>query len=623
MVGTGSFDADDLTDPTVGQSRQVDRAAAVAAVYPAISRLAVIGDRRTAAVVAGDGSIQWLCLPNFDGATVFGSLLDAACGGYWRLGPAVPSFGRQAYIENTNIAVTRWTTETGELELVDAMLFPDEQRAAAAESERLVLRRLRCRWGSTVCALELAPRDRFGAAPLIRRVPDGFELRLAGQTLRLWTSRPDPNPLRATFTLSAGEELWAIFGIGRNPAMWTIEAANRALEEAIECWRERAQCFRRAGRQRQGVMRAALAIELLSFAPSGALVAAATNSLPERIGGDRNYDYRNSWIRDASLAMATLSAVGDVESAERYLRWIATLGSSSEMPVQVLYRVNGGTRIKQRDNHKLSGYRGSRPVKFGNHAYRQRQIDCLGYLADCAVIYLIEGGRWAPEYWRVLCRIADYTTRSWRKPSHGIWERSHRRHYVSSKVMSWTALKRTLDFAERSGDDGNLRRWRTALGEIHAEVMERGWSEELQAFRQHYDADTLDASTLLIPLMGFLPPDHARVVATVRRIEQELTVGGLVHRFRPEDSDLSLAEFEGAFLPCCFWLAAVYAMMGREQDAEEMLRRIEQLTGDTGLLSEEADSRSGELLGNIPMIFSHAEYARAILQLERRWPTNL
>ncbi|MGA7260205.1 MAG: glycoside hydrolase family 15 protein, partial [Stellaceae bacterium] len=367
----------------------------------------------------------------------------------------------------------------------------------------------------------------------------------------------------------------------------------------------------------------ALAIELLSFAPTGALAAAATSSLPERIGGDRNYDYRYAWIRDASMAIATLSVLGDVESAERYLSWLSRLGSSTEMPLQVLYRVDGGTDIEEQSRDDLTGYCHSSPVRFGNHAYRQRQIDCYGYLADCAVIYLDQGGRWAPEYWRLIRKIAEYTVKNWRKPSNGIWERDRRRHFVSSKVMSWTTLRRALEFADRIGENGKFRQWRAAMTEIHAEVMARGWSDELQSFRQHYDADTLDASALLIPLMGFLPPTHRRVVATVQRIEAELMIDGLVHRFRPENSDLPMGRFEGAFLPCCFWLAAVYALMGRRDDGKAMLQRVEQLTGDAGLFSEEADSYSRLLLGNIPMIFSHAEYARAVLQLANVWPRGL
>jgi GH15 family glucan-1,4-alpha-glucosidase len=624
MDETSNAKGDDLAGSAALQAVASNRGEAPS-MYPLISRLAVIGDRRTAAVIAADGAVQWLCLPNFDGTPIFGRLLDAGRGGYWRLGPASSREGCQKYIEETNVAVTQWNVDGGEIELTDAMLLPQGNRRAEEQDHRALLRRLRCRGVSFDCVFELQPRDQFGAAPTLSPVGGGCELRVAGRALGLWTSRTEPieDPAHATFRLAAGEEFWAILATGKMPGTWSVEAAEKALADTIRYWREWTGRYDYRGPRRQSILRAALATELLSFAPTGAVAAAATSSLPERIGGDRNYDYRYSWIRDASLAMATLSVLGDVESAERYLSWISKLGSSTEMPVQVLYRVDGGTNIKQRNRDDLAGYRGSRPVRFGNQAFRQRQLDCLGYLADCAVIYLTKGGRWAPEYWRLISRIADYTAKNWRKPSSGIWERDEQRHYVSSKVMSWTALKRALDFADLSGGDGNLRQWRAAMAEIHDDVMERGWSDELQSFRQHYDADTLDASTLLLPLVGFLAPDHPRVIATVQRIEQDLMVDGLVHRFRPERSDLSMVEFEGAFLPCCFWLAAVYALMDRDQDADAMLRRTESLYGGSGLLSEEVDSRSKELLGNIPMIFSHAEYARAILQLDHHWPTGI
>lgn len=324
------------------------------------------------------------------------------------------------------------------------------------------------------------------------------------------------------------------------------------------------------------------------------------------------------------MAVATLAVLGDLDSAERYLSWLARLNSTTEMPLQVLYRVDGATDVEEHARAELAGYRGSRPVRFGNGAYRQRQIDFLGYLADCALIYLERGGRWAPEHWGLIRRIADYTAKHWRKPSNGIWERGQQRHFVSSKVMSWTTLARALAVADRIGENGNIRRWRRALAEIRAEIMERGWSPALQSFRQHYDADSIDASTLLIPLMGFLGPEHPHVVGTVRRIEQNLTTDGMVYRFQPEGpsgaDDLQTGRFEGAFLPCCFWLAAVYAMMGRRNDAEAMLRRIEAFGGELGLFSEEADGCSRLLLGNFPMIFSHAEYVRAALQLDGFWP---
>jgi alpha,alpha-trehalase len=593
---------------------------------PPITQLGVVGDRRTAAVISAEGTVQWLCLPNFDGVPVFGSLLDASRGGYWRLGPAGTSQGEQSYLARNNVLVTRWHSADCELELTDAMLLP--RGSQSVDSRRALLRRLRCRRGSAQCAMELAPRDDFAPGLVVSKVAGGFELRVAGQALGLWTSgrvEPEEGGVAASLRLGAGDEFWAALSIAEEPASWNAAAADRELQATIQYWQEWSERYNYEGPRQDGVIHAGLAIELLSFAPTGAIVAAATSSLPERIGGDRNYDYRYAWIRDASMAMATLSVLGDLESAERYLSWLARLDSSTEMPLQVLYRVDGSTDVRQHSREELAGYRGSRPVHFGNHAYRQRQIDCFGYLADCAVIYLDRGGRWQPEYWSVISRIAEYTARNWRKRSNGIWERRPRRHFVSSKVMSWTTLKRTLEFADRTGANGNLRQWRQVMMKIHAEVMERGWSRKLQAFRQHYDADTLDASALLIPLMGFLPPDHPRVVATVERIEQNLMLDGLVYRFRPEESgnDLPMGRFEGAFLPCCFWLAAVYALMGRRGDAEAMLARVEGLAGGSGLFSEEADAGSGMLLGNIPMIFSHAEYARAWLHLAGVWPVNL
>ena len=478
--------------------------------------------------------------------------------------------------------------------------------------------------------MQLAPRADFTSGPVVSPVPGGCAIGVGGLSLVLWCSQPvEPaaNGVSAVFTLAAGDDCWAILEMCGQASKWNARAAEDALQATIGHWQEWRRRYSYHRPREEQIIRSALAIELLSFAPTGAIAAAATTSLPERIGGDRNYDYRYTWIRDASMAIATLSVLGDLESAERYLAWLARLGSSTEMPLQVLYQVNGATDIEQHARDELEGYCGSRPVRFGNHAYRQRQIDCFGYLADCALIYLLQGGRWKAEYWRVIRRVADYTVENWRKPGNGIWERGEQRHYVSSKVMSWTTLKRALEFAERTGDSGDLRRWRATMIEVHDDVMEHGWSDRLQSFRQHYDADTLDASALLVALMGFLEPTHPRVVGTVRRIEQDLMIGGLVYRFRPEElagqDDLPIGSFEGAFLPCCFWLAAVYAMAGRREDAEAMLRRIDGLTGATGLLSEEADGGSGLLLGNLPMVFSHAEHARAELQLAGVWPRDL
>jgi GH15 family glucan-1,4-alpha-glucosidase len=362
--------------------------------YPPIAQLGVIGDRRTAAVIGADGTVHWLCLPNYDGTPIFGCLLDSRRGGYWRLGPANFGAGCQSYIADSNVLVTHWSTADGELELTDAMLFPGGTRRAGEEGRRRVLRRLRCRRGSARGTMELAPRYDFGAGPHISSLPGGVELGLAEHDLRLWTSHPvglHEHRVCANFRLAAGEEFWAVLGLEDDPAAWDVGTAREALEATIRYWQGVASRYSYQGARRAGITRSALAIELLSFAPTGAIVAAATSSLPERIGGDRNYDYRYAWVRDASMAVATLAVLGDLDSAERYLSWLARLGSTTEMPLQVLYRVDGTTDVEEHARAELAGYRGSRPVRFGNRAYCQRQIDSLGYLADCALIYLDRG----------------------------------------------------------------------------------------------------------------------------------------------------------------------------------------------------------------------------------------
>lgn len=347
------------------------------------------------------------------------------------------------------------------------------------------------------------------------------------------------------------------------------------------------------------------------------MVAAPTTSLPERIGGDRNYDYRHSWVRDASLSMATLGSLGDTPSAERYMGWLARRNSSTESPLQVVYRVAGGTELDQRERTDLEGYRGSLPVRFGNRAAAQRQLDWLGFLAECALVYLEQGGTWYGECWRTVRSAAEYTAANWHKPDHGIWELSEQRHYVSGKVMSWVALDRALRIAERTGRTDETDNWSDTRGRIYAEVMDRGWSERMGAFRQHYESDRLDAAALLIPITGCLPPDHPRVLSTIERIEEQLTTDGLVHRFPPDDGVLSLSDFEGAFLPCTFWLAVAYAMAGNVERAERILERCESLAGGLGVFAEEVDVRSGAFLGNTPLLFSQVEYVRARLEVAR------
>jgi len=599
--------------------------------YPPIEQHGVIGDRRTAALVATDGTLDWLCWPDYDSASLFGALLDAQRGGFWRFGPAVPVAGAQRYLDDSAVLVTTWDVDGGTLELTDAMAWPGDDRPADVAEERTILRRLRCTRGEVDCVLDFHPRADF-AAPVPLTFIDGGDggVAIAAEehALHLWTALPleprDGGAL-AAFRLDAGEECWAILSRQERAVPWTIVRARTALDESVAYWQDWLHGLTYTGPRREQVKRSVMAVHLLGYAPAGSLVAAPTTSLPERIGGDRNYDYRYAWVRDASLSMAVLAMLGDTRAARRYMDWLARLDSSTDSPLQVVYQIGGGTDLTQRERPELSGYRESQPVLIGNHAFGQRQLDSLGYLADCTLIYLEEGGEWRPEYWEMIRRAADYTAANWMQPDSGIWELpGEQQHYVSSKVMSWVALERAVKIAEKTRHPHATAPWRAAMVAIHAEVLARGWSDQLGAFRQRYDADTLDAAALLIPVMDFLPAADPRVLATAERIEATLTIDGFVHRFRagetPGHEDLPVGEFEGSFFPCTFWLATTYAKAGQPDRAEALLVGAEATAGALGLFAEEVDARSSAFLGNYPLLFAQVEYVRTILELAKARP---
>jgi GH15 family glucan-1,4-alpha-glucosidase len=336
--------------------------------------------------------------------------------------------------------------------------------------------------------------------------------------------------------------------------------------------------------------------------------------LPERIGGDRNWDYRYSWVRDAALSVAILSRLGHTAASRRYMDCLTTYRSSTDSPLQVVYGIDGTLDLPEQKRWDLAGYAGSRPVRVGNRACSQRQLDSLGFFTDSALTYLENDGEWTAEHWDMVRRAADYTAANWQQPDSGIWEKLEERHFVSSKVMSWVALDRAVTIAQRTGQ-APPEHWRSALKTIHAEVMDRGWSERRQSFLQAYDGDELDASALLIPIMGFLPVDHSRVVATVDRIVDELAIDGFVHRYTPATDEPPLGEFEGAFLPCTFWLATVLAMAGQTGEARTILARAEAIADELGLFAEEVDVATRSFLGNTPLLFAHAEYVRAVIAI--------
>ncbi|MGE0259819.1 MAG: glycoside hydrolase family 15 protein [Alphaproteobacteria bacterium] len=582
--------------------------------YPPIERLGVIGDRRTAAMVAADGTICWWCLPDYDGSAVFGALLDAERGGYFRLGPAAAVFGEQCYMPDTAVLTTRWEVPEGVLELTDAMLWPETDRPPPYRDRRVILRRLRGIRGRVRCIRSINARPDF--APPAAAAPDGVALEPNGSVLSIWSNRPAPAVSSEEFDLAAGDEIWVVLGLCEDPACWSVGRARDALEATVAYWTDWCRRLKFNGARADWIKQSALLVHLLSSAPTGAPIAAPTVSLPERIGGGRNFDYRYAWIRDASLALSLLAELGFTGDEERYLDWLARLPTGKAMPLQTVYRVDGATEAPLRPRDDLNGYRQSRPVQFGNPAFHMPEIGSFGFLADCVWAYVERGGTWKEEYWRLMRRIADFVAGNWREPDAGIWELQPR-NFVASRVLCWAVLDRAIKIGERVGrDDVPIAPWRAEMDAIRAEVMSRGWCDAMNSFRQHYDADTVDAALLLIPLLDFLPPDDPRVQGTVARIEARLMINGFVYRFFekafPEQGEQPLGEEEGAFAMCTCWLAHYYAQLGDRDRADAILRRVEN-TAPAGLLAEAIDGRAGVQLGNTPLLFSQVEYAKAAM----------
>ena len=587
---------------------------------PSIAAHGLISDRRTAALAASDGTIDWLCLRDFDELPVFGALVDAERGGHFRLGPRLRQQGRQSY-PAFGLLETAWEGPWGELRVTDVMPWPHELRSPGGEARRALIRHLRCTRGQAECALRIMPRGDFHMTARVTRVEGGADFVLGPLRLGLFFPRPwepDASGVRADFTLAAGEDVWAVLALDEPPEHWNAELARRAMDETAQYWADWATRISYNGEQRPRVLEAAVAAQMLGYAPDSSLVAAPTTSLPERLGGDRNYDYRYTWIRDASLCCSAFSMVGDVDTAGRFIDWLAGLSSVTESPLQVAYDVRGGTDLAEHTADHLAGYRGSTPVVFGNRAYKQKQLGSLGYVADCAWELLLHGGKLPERFLTLLARLADYTAEHWREPDSGIWELTHHAHFVTSKVMSWVVLDRALRVRERVdfASEGQRRCWADTAEAIREEVLARGYSPRLECFRQRFDSETaLDAGVLLIPLMGMLPADDERVRRTMDRIVSELSIDGFVYRFcpadTPEEASVPLGQLEGAFVPCTLWLATCYALAGRLDEAEATLAHVEATTGGAHLLSEELDPRSRELLGNYPLLFSHVEYIRA------------
>jgi len=603
--------------------------------FPPIADYGFVSDCHTGALIAHDGSIEWLCLPRFDGAAVFGSLLDRGAGSC-RLGPygtLVPA-GRR-YEPGTNIIETTWMTATGWLVVRDALTIgpwhgePEPATAhtrppADHEARGTLVRHVRCTQGQVSAELICEPifgyGQRLASWSMVEDEPGAVEAREGDVGLRLRSDLRlgiEGNRVRARHTLQEGDCAYAALSWSASlEGPRTAEEAERQLEETAHYWRS----WLAAGHYpdhpwRVYLHRAALVLKGLTYAPTGATVAALTTSLPETPQGERNWDYRFTWMRDATFTLWAMHSLGLDWEADDFMEFVADLGRNDDGSLQIMYGIEGERDLSERTLDHLHGYEGASPVRVGNAAYAQRQNDVFGAVLDSVYLHHKSNGYLPQRLWPVLRDQADCAARVYRQPDQGIWEaRGEPQHYVSSKLMCWVALDRAARLAEMRGDMEQAKAWDATAQEFREDILAHGVSEA-GVFRQHYGTDALDASLLLIPLVRFLPPDDERVVATVRAIADELTENGLVLRYRVGETDDGLKGEEGTFLICSFWLVSALCEIGEGERARALCERLLAYASPLYLYGEELDAGSGRHLGNYPQAFTHLALINAVLHV--------
>jgi GH15 family glucan-1,4-alpha-glucosidase len=581
----------------------------------------LIGDLQTAALVSRHGCIDWLCFPRFDSGACFAALLGDEENGRWSLQPAsgITSTERR-YRGDTLVLETELACDEGVVRLIDFM----PPRGEAPDVVRIV----EGVEGTVPMKMRLSIRFDYGSiVPWVRRRDEGVHAVAGPDALFLAT----PVDLvgrnlhtEADFDVAPGDRVPFVLTWypSNRPSPERVDA-EQALVDTESFWREWVTDCVHVGRFREPLVRSLVTLKALTYAPTGGIVAAATTSLPEALGGVRNWDYRYCWLRDATLTLLALVRAGYEDEARAWRDWLLRAIAGRPGEVQIMYGIAGERRLTELELEWLDGYEGSRPVRIGNAASGQLQLDVYGEVAD-ALYHARQAGIGAsPDAWALNKKLLEWLEDGWRQPDEGIWEvRGPRRHFVHSKVMAWVAFDRAVRSVEEYEREGPVDRWRQLRDEIHDDVCREGFSEKLGAFTQSYGMDRLDASLLMIPLVGFLPADDERVVGTVAAIERELVEGGLVARYRADQENTGvdgLPPGEATFLPCSFWLAQVYAMQGRLDEAETLFERLLGLRNDLGLLSEEYDVEAGRLVGNFPQAFTHLTLVDAALTLAEGW----
>jgi GH15 family glucan-1,4-alpha-glucosidase len=587
---------------------------------PLIEDYALIGDCESAALVSRTGSIDWLCWPRFDSGACFAALLGGPKHGRWRIGPPRGSGDyrtRRRYRGDTMILETEIETAAGCVRLIDFMPVDDPN----ADLVRIVsgVR------GTMALHTELVIRFDYGSiVPWVSRMADGRLRAIAGPDMvTLHTDTPTHGEQLTTvsdFTVSEGESHWFVltYSASHLPAPEPVDP-HTALVNTERYWRTWAGNCRYDGEWRDAVLRSLLTLKALTYGPTGGIVAAPTTSLPEQIGGTRNWDYRFCWLRDATLTLLALMDAGYMEEARAWRDWLVRAAAGSPSQVQIMYGISGERMLREWELPWLPGYEGAAPVRIGNAASTQVQLDVYGEVMDALHQARIAGLPEDHDAWALQVALARHVASVWTEPDQGLWEvRGPAQHFTHSKVMAWVAIDRAVQGAELHGLPAPVAEWRALRQQIHDDVCARGYDAQLGSFVQAYGSTLVDASLLLLPLVGFLPADDSRVAGTIRCIEERLLVDGLVLRYDTRETDDGLPPGEGAFLACSFWLVDCLAMVGRREDAHALYSRLLSLRNDVGLLSEEYDPRLKRFAGNFPQAFSHVALVSTAFNLARR-----
>jgi GH15 family glucan-1,4-alpha-glucosidase len=577
-----------------------------------IEDYALIGDCETAALVSRSGSIDWLCWPRFDSGACFAALLGTPQNGRWRIAPlAEDTRATRRYRPKTLILETEFATSEGEAVLIDFMPLREQAPHLVRRASHVVRLVVGTR-GTVRMRTDLVIRFDYGSSiPWVRRTDDGDLLAISGpDMLVLRTSvalRGEDLTTVGEFTVSAGQTVpFVMMYVASHLPAPTPMDAERALQDTQEFWEGWTSRHRSEGKYADCVTRSLITLKALTYAPTGGIVAAPTTSLPEQIGGPRNWDYRFCWLRDATLTLLSFMNAGYYDEARCWRDWLLRAAAGSPSQIQIMYGVAGEKRLVEWQVPWLCGYQNSAPVRIGNAAADQLQLDVFGEVMDALHHGRVGDLEQLEAGWDFQCALLDHLEKIWPAPDEGIWEvRGAPRHFTHSKVMAWVAFDRGIKSAEAFGLEGPLERWRKVRSEIHEQVCQKGFHRDLGAFVQAYDSNELDASALLMPTVGFLPPEDPRVIGTIAAIERKLLRNGFVLRYDTGTADDGLPTGEGAFLACSFWLADAYVMLGRRDDARRLFERLMSLRNDLGLLSEQYDPHAKRLVGNFPQAFSH------------------